>query len=316
MNRSDARTVYAVTPVIAAPADSPLQQAIAGREQARDRWRWVRSLSPLHAVMLTILAVIVLSTIFAPLVAPHDPQQNNLRARLLPPFFEPGGSGEHILGTDELGRDVLSRLIYGARVSLAIAVLGTLLGSAVGALCGLVSGFRRDVFDDTVMLLVDALMSLPFIIIALAVIAVFGSSSIVLTLLAALNGFAGYTRISRGLAMQVTNEQYILSAQSIGLSPVRVLLRHALPNLLAPLIVLSTMEMSSIILLEASLSYLGFGIQPPTPSWGLMVSDGREFLNNAWWIGVPPGIAIMVVAMCFSLLGDWLRDVLDPTTKT
>jgi peptide/nickel transport system permease protein len=307
--------VSPVTPTIATQADSPLQRAVAGRETTHDRWRWVRSLSVLHAVMLAILAAIVLSAVFAPIVAPHDPQLNNLRGRFLPPFFDSGGSTEHLLGTDELGRDVLSRLIYGARVSLAIAILGTLLGSAVGALCGLVSGYRRDALDDAVMLLVDALMSLPFIIIALAVIAIFGSSSVVLTFLATLNGFAGYTRISRGLAMQVTNQQYILSAQSIGLSPVRVLLRHALPNLLAPLIVLSTMEMSSIILLEASLSYLGFGIQPPTPSWGLMVSDGREFLNNAWWIGVPPGIAIMVVAMCFSLLGDWLRDVLDPTTK-
>jgi peptide/nickel transport system permease protein len=141
-----------------------------------------------------------------------------------------------------------------------------------------------------------------------------GSSFGVLIFLAALSGFAGYTRIARGLAMQVTNEQYVLAAQSIGVSPVRVLLRHALPNMLAPMIVLATMEMASIILLEASLSFLGFGVQPPTPSWGQMVSDGRQYLNDSWWVGVPPGIAIMVVAMCISLLGDWLRDLLDPTT--
>jgi peptide/nickel transport system permease protein len=134
-------------------------------------------------------------------------------------------------------------------------------------------------------------------------------------LLAALSGFAGYTRISRGLALQITEQQYIVAAQSLGLSPARVLLRHALPNLIAPLIVLATMEMSSIILLEASLSFLGFGIQPPTPAWGLMVSEGRDYLNSSWWVGVPPGIAIMVVAICISLLGDWLRDLLDPTTR-
>lgn len=265
--------------------------------------------------MLVVLTAIVIAAIFAPIVAPHDPEFNSLRTRLLPPFFESGGSTAHILGTDDLGRDVLSRLIYGARVSLTIAALGTLLGSIIGALCGLVSGYRRGIVDETAMLIVDAFMALPFIIIALAVIAIFGSSSTVLICLAAMNGFAGYTRIARGLALQITNEQYILSAKSIGLAPVRVLLRHALPNMIAPLLVLSTMEMSSIILLEASLSYLGFGVQPPTPSWGLMVSDGREFLNNAWWIGVPPGVAIMVVAMCFSLLGDWLRDLLDPTTR-
>jgi peptide/nickel transport system permease protein len=165
------------------------------------------------------------------------------------------------------------------------------------------------------MLIVDAYISLPFIVIALAVIAVLGSSFVVIAALAAISGFAGYTRISRGLAMQISQEQYVLAAKAIGVSPARLILKHAIPNLIAPLIVLATMEMSSIILLEASLSFLGFGIQPPTPSWGLMVNEGREYLNSSWWVGVPPGIAIMVVAVCISLLGDWVRDLLDPTTR-
>jgi peptide/nickel transport system permease protein len=210
---------------------------------------------------------------------------------------------------------MLSRVIYGARVSLMIAVIGTLAGAVIGVLAGLVSGYRRGAIDDVVMLVVDAYMALPFIVIALAVIAMLGTSLVVITILAAISGFAGYTRIARGLALQVGQEQYVLAARSIGLTFPRILLRHALPNMAAPLIVLATMEMSSIILLEASLSFLGFGIQPPTPSWGLMVSEGRDYLASSWWVGVPPGVAIMVIAMCISLLGDWLRDVLDPTTR-
>jgi peptide/nickel transport system permease protein len=280
----------------------------------RSRWRWIKTLSPLHWVLLAILATIVISAVFAGWIAPYDPTTNDLRNRLTPPAFQAGGSNAHWLGTDQMGRDVLSRLIYGARVSLAIAVIGTIVGAVLGALCGLISGFKRGTIDDFIMLVVDAYISLPFIIIALAVIAMLGSSFFVITLLAILSGFAGYTRISRGLALQITQEQYIVAARSIGVSPARVLCRHALPNLLAPLIVLATMEMSSIILLEASLSFLGFGIQPPTPAWGLMVSEGREYLNSSWWVGVPPGIAIMTIAICISLLGDWLRDVLDPTT--
>ncbi len=297
--------------------DSPLQNALSTRTEtvSTNRWAWVRTLSPLHWVLLVVLATIIIAAVFAGSVAPHDPKLNELRGRLLPPAWESGGSTDHLLGTDQLGRDVFSRIIYGARISLAIAVLGTLAGATFGALCGLVSGFRRGAIDEIVMLVVDAFMSLPFIIIALAVIAMLGSSFGVLIFLAALSGFTGYTRIARGLAMQVSNEQYILAAQSIGVSSTRVLLRHTLPNMLAPMIVLATMEMASIILLEASLSFLGFGIQPPTPSWGQMVSDGRQYLNDSWWVGVPPGVAIMVVAMCISLLGDWLRDLLDPTTK-
>lgn len=293
-----------------------LQGALNDRESKgrRDRWRWIKTLSPLHWVLLIVLTGIVLSAIFAGIIAPYDPTTNDLRHRLTPPAFQAGGSSDHWLGTDQMGRDMLSRLIYGARVSLAIAVVGTIVGATLGALCGLISGFRRGAIDDFIMLIVDAYISLPFIIIALAVIAMLGSSFFVITLLAILSGFAGYTRISRGLAMQITQEQYIIAARSIGVSPSRVLCRHALPNILAPLIVLATMEMSSIVLLEASLSFLGFGIQPPTPAWGLMVSEGREYLNSSWWVGVPPGIAIMVIAICISLLGDWLRDVLDPTT--
>lgn len=290
--------------------------ALASAEAAyrRSRWLWLKTLSPLHWVLITILGVIVVSAMLANVIAPSDPSRNDLLNRLAPPVFQEGGTYAHLLGTDQLGRDILSRLMYGARVSLTIAVIGTLLGAALGAFCGLLAGFRRGVLDDLMMLIVDAYIALPFIIIALSVVAVLGSSFIVITFLAILSGFAGYTRVSRGLALQITQQQYILAAKSIGVPPLRMLVRHALPNIAAPLIVLTTMEMSSIILLEASLSFLGFGLQPPTPAWGLMVNEGREYLHTSWWVGVLPGAAIMLVAISISLIGDWLRDVLDPTT--
>ena len=291
------------------PALADLAPPSAGRAS---RWR---TLSVTHWLLLGMLAAFVLAAVFANWVAPHDPELNNLRLRLMPPAWAEGGSTDYLLGTDQLGRDMLSRVIYGARVSLMIAVIGTLAGAAIGVLAGLVSGYRRGAVDDGVMLLVDAYMALPFIVIAMAVIAMLGTNLVVIIILAATSGFAGYTRIARGLVLQISQEQYVLAARSMGQSFPQILLRHALPNMLAPLIVLATMEMSAIILLEAALSFLGFGIQPPTPSWGLMVSEGRDYLASSWWVGVPPGLAIMAIAMCISLLGDWLRDVLDPTTR-
>lgn len=292
------------------------EPALAGAaRRSRHAGRLLRSLSPLHWVFLCFLVLIVIAALFAPWLAPHDPIRNNLLERLQPPVWMEGGTSAHLLGTDHLGRDLLSRVIHGARISLLIATIGTLAGAALGALFGLLAGFLKGGFDDLIMLIVDAYIALPFIIIALSVVAVLGTSFSVIVLLAILAGLAGYTRITRGLALQISEQQYVLAARSIGASSARILLRHALPNVVAPLIVLTTMEMSAIILMEASLSFLGFGIQPPTPAWGLMVSEGREYLNIAWWVGVIPGLSIMLLAISISLLGDWLRDVLDPTSR-
>jgi peptide/nickel transport system permease protein len=298
-------------------AGQSLGAVIDDPRSSRDRRlpAWFATVSPFQWVLFGILGTIVLAAVFADVVAPYDPTLNDLRAKLAPPVWQDGGSASHLLGTDQLGRDMLSRIVHGSRISLSIALLGTLGGAAIGALAGVIAGYRRGIFDDLLMLIVDAYISLPFIVIALAAIAVFGSSFAVITGLAALSGLAGYTRIARALALQVAQEQYILAARALGASHWRLMLRHAIPNLAAPLIVLATMEMSSIILLEASLSFLGFGIQPPTPAWGLMVNEGRDYLSSAWWVGVPPGLAIMLLAICISLLGDWLRDVLDPRTR-
>lgn len=280
------------------------------------RWWWVRTISPLVWVCLTVVAAFVVCGVLADVIAPYDPTQNDLRARLQPPAFVDGGSTAHLLGTDQLGRDLLSRMIHGARVSLAIGVLGMLCGAAFGVVCGLVSGFVRGAVDEALMFLVDAWVSLPFLIIALSVVAMLGSSLTVLILLATLSGWATYTRVSRGLALAAREQQYILAAQALGASRARLLLRHLLPNIVAPLIVLATLELTAIIMLEASLSFLGFGVQPPTPAWGYMVSEGREYLHTAWWVGVFPGVAIMLVTAAVSLAGDWLRDVLDPTLRS
>lgn len=301
-------------PPVTGRGTMPLEELPSALPPKRSRWAVLRTLRPIHWGLLVILLGIVISAIFAPIVAPHDPTENNLLVRLTPPAWLDGGSSEYLLGTDQLGRDLLSRIIHGARVSLIIATAGTLLGAALGALFGLLAGYSKGWLDNIVMLLVDAYIALPFIIIALSVIAVLGSSFAVITLLAVISGFAGYTRVTRGLALQISEQQYVLAARSLGASQWRILLRHALPNIMAPLIVLSTMEMSSIILMEASLSFLGFGIQPPTPAWGLMVNEGRDYLNTAWWVGVFPGAAIMILASAISLMGDWLRDVLDPTS--
>lgn len=319
IGNAPSRNTVAGEPTDRRPVTVPRRRegsVLAQSQRARSRWQWVRTISPLVWFFLIVLAGFVFAALFADLIAPHDPTQNNLVGRLQPPAFASGGSRDHLLGTDQLGRDLLSRLIHGARVSLVIAFVGTLLGATFGAICGLSSGFLRGRLDEAMMLVVDAYIALPFLIIALSVVAMLGSSMRVLILLAALAGWASYTRVTRGLTLRAREEQYVLAARAIGVGTPRLILRHILPNVLAPLIVLTTFELTGIILLEASLSFLGFGIQPPTAAWGLMVSEGREYLHSAWWVGIFPGVAIMLVAISVSLAGDWLRDVLDPTLRS
>jgi peptide/nickel transport system permease protein len=283
--------------------------------QGRSHWWWLRTLSPLTVTCLTILTAFILCGILADVIAPYDPTANDLRARLQAPAFSEGGTSDHLLGTDQLGRDLLSRIIHGARVSLAIGFLGMLLGALVGVLSGLIAGFVRGLVDETLMLLVDVVIALPFLIIALSIISVFGTSLAILIIVAAFSGWASYTRVARGLVLGAREQPYVLASRALGARPRRLLFRHILPNIVAPLIVLASFQLTSIILLEASLSFLGFGMQPPTASWGQMVSEGREYLNTAWWIGVFPGVALMLITISVSLSGDWLRDVLDPSLR-
>lgn len=263
---------------------------------------------------LGVMGVFVICGVFAEPLAPHDPVTQDLRARLRPPIGF-GGTMEYPLGTDALGRDVLSRLIFGARVSLAIGFAGMLIGLALGTLCGLVAGFARGWLDDAMMFFVDVKLAVPFLVIMLAGVAVLGRSLLVLTLLAGVSGWGAYTRMARGMALKTREQPYVLAARALGAGNGRLIGRHILPNILPPMVVLATLNLTEVIFLESSLSFLGVGVKPPTPSWGAMLSDGRSYLNLAWWTAVFPGVAIMLVTMAISLSGDWLRDVLDPTLR-
>ncbi|CAN5570718.1 ABC transporter permease [soil metagenome] len=258
---------------------------------------------------LVIIVAMVAIAIFAPMLAPHDPAHQDLRGRLASP------SSEHWLGNDQLGRDVLSRTLYGTRISIGVAAFGTVAGMVIGSLLGMLSGYLRGHFDNTVMFLVDAQQALPFIIVALLAIAIFGANIPTLLALVSIAGWEVYARFARASTLVVRESQYVLASRCIGTSEARILIRHVLPNILSPLIVIATLNITALILLESSLSFLGVGVQPPTPSWGGMISEGRQYLNTAWWIVVGPAAAMVVLTLSISLAGDWLRDVLDPTTR-
>lgn len=290
----------------------------AGRALAEDAAEWVIRRRPrvpwTIAGCFVVLGLFVFCGVFADVVAPRDPIAQNLRARLAPPALV-GGSSAYLLGADALGRDLLSRLIFGARTSLSIGAAGMAIGLCVGSVSGMVAGYARGVVDDVVMFLVDAYVALSFLVIALTVVALFGNSWPVLIGLAGMAGWGHYTRLARGQVLGVREQPYVAAARALGASPAAVLWRHVLPNIAGPMIVLATYELTAVILLEASLSFLGLGIKPPTPSWGSMLGEGRGYLNTAWWIGVLPGLAIVLVTTSISLAGDWLRDVLDPTLQ-
>jgi peptide/nickel transport system permease protein len=278
------------------------------------RWAWVRQVSPLIWLCMGVLAAFVACGVFAEWLAPHDPTAQSLRARLRPPLGF-GGTAEYPLGTDALGRDVLSRVIFGARVSLAIGATGALIGLVLGTSCGLIAGFARGWVDDAVMFLVDVKLALPYLVIMLTLVSLLGRSMTVLVLVAGFSGWGSYTRMARGMALRAREEQYVLAARSLGAGGARLVFRHVLPNAVAPLVVLATLNLTEVIFLESSLSFLGAGVRPPTPSWGSMLSEGRDYLHTAWWAGVLPGVAIVLVTMSISLTGDWVRDRLDPTLR-
>ena len=270
-----------------------------------------------HLIKLcfVVLILLALAALVAPLIAPHDPAEMVLLARLQEPAGFDGGTSEYPLGTYHLGRDILSRAIYGARVSLGIGLIGMLIGAIIGTTVGMVSGFRRGLIDEGLMFLVDAQLAMPFLIMAIIAITIFGTNLAVLIVIVGLAGWESYARLARAMVLSAREQQYVLAAQASGATKTRVLCRHILPNISAPLIVLATFQLTAIILLEASLSFLGIGVQPPTPSWGSMIGEGRGYLNTAWWIAIVPGAAIVLATITISLIGDWLRDALDPTLR-
>jgi len=269
---------------------------------------------------VTLLAVLflvalVVFTVGAKILAPHPPTGLNLRDGLLPPLSRGAAGDFYLLGTDELGRDIFSRLIYGARVSVSVGALGAVISALVGVFMGLTAGYKGGLYEDIVMRLVDGMLSLPSLLVALFVLFVLGGGFLNLILVFSILHWMVFARLSRGLALEARSSTYVQAARALGATDMRIIFYHILPNVIAPILVLLTLEIAILILSEASLSFLGFGVQPLDPSWGLMIADGREHIRSAWWLVAFPGIAIFLTALSLNLVANWLRAVTDPVQR-
>ena len=263
----------------------------------------------------SVLFILLCFAIFAPVISPHSPTQIDVGNSFSPPAWHEDGSWGNFLGTDKLGRDVLSRLIYGARVSLTLSLLIILIGGGTGTFLGILSGYLGKTADAILQRFVELILALPTILVALVFVFTFGASFT--SVMFVLSPFlaARFIRIIRGETLTVRERDYVAIAQVIGSPTYRILWRHILPNVFNTVIVLATLEVGHLILLESSLSFLGVGVPPPNPAWGLMVSDGREFITSAYWITLFPGLAILATVLSLNLFGDWLRDTLDPRRR-
>jgi peptide/nickel transport system permease protein len=263
-----------------------------------------------------VLILFVAVALAAPLLPLSDPVRGNLVARLLAPTWDGLLSpGAHPLGTDQLGRDILSRIVYGSRATLAIAGMAVVLGGIVGVALGIVAGYFRGITDTILMRLVDIQLALPLMLLALLVVAAFGPSMTNLVVVLALTSWIRYARIVRGQVLAVREREFVLSTVAIGASTARIMFRHILPNILTPALVVATLELARIIIMDAALSFLGLGLQPPSPSWGRMLADGRTYMSTAWWVVTFPGLAIVLTVLSVNLVGDWLRDYFDPRQR-
>jgi peptide/nickel transport system permease protein len=272
-------------------------------------------ITPGIALILVLLAAFVLTAIGAPVLAPHDPLRQSLLLRLRPPGTAMP-TGYFLLGTDDLGRDLLSRIIYGAQASLAVAALSVSVSLLVGTPLGLLAGWFRGWTAILIMRLVDTMLSIPAILLAVLTVAVLGPGFIKLVLVLGLTRWPRYTRVAYAQTLQVATLPFIRAAEMAGSRAPRILLRHVLPNIAGPLMVVATTEFGLMILFEAGLSFLGLGIQPPYPSWGSIMSAGRQYVERAWWMTVFPGACLFVLVLCVNLFGDWLRDRVDPRSRS
>lgn len=261
------------------------------------------------------LILLVLFAVFAPLIAPYDPTAQNIMIRLKPPAWIEGGSWSYLFGTDHLGRDVLSRVLFGARISLVVGVATVALAGTVGVLVGLSAGYFGGRVDAFLVAVIDTVVAFPGLLLVLLILAVIGPSTLTVIVVLALNGWMVYARITRGIVMGMRSTPYIEAAETIGCKPSRVILRHILPNLTAPLLTLGTLEFARMVLAEAALSFLGLGIQPPASSWGLDVATGKEYMFRAWWLVTFPGLAIAATVLAINLLASWFRVTSDPVER-
>ena len=262
-----------------------------------------------------LLIVLVIPAIFAEVVSPYNPLKGQLGDRLTPPFWQEGGSAAHLLGTDKLGRDMLSRIIYGSRISVKISAVSILVGGVMGTFLGIAAGYFGGRVDAVIMRLVDISLSIPIILLGLVLVAALGPAESTVIIVVVVLLWSRYARLVRGEALAIRVQDYIARARVAGSSHTRIMLTHVLPNMFNSLVVLATLQVGFVILLEATLSFLGAGIPKPTPAWGLMVADGRELIVVAWWVAFFPGLAILLTVLSMNLLGDWLRDRLDPKQR-
>jgi peptide/nickel transport system permease protein len=260
-------------------------------------------------VGLVLLAAIVVIAVFAPLIAPHDPLEQNIVARLEPP------GGEFLLGTDSYGRDVLSRLIYGARISLLVGFVAILIAMAIGSTIGIVSGYIGGRFDQIVMSLLDVMLSFPTLLLGLMIAAMLGASLQNLIIAIAITEIAPFARVARAPTISLKHRDFVEAGRALGFGPVRIMGVHILPNMISDVVVLSSLWMASAIRTEASLSFIGLGVPPPTPTWGSMIREGFENILDAWWLAVFPSLAILITVLALNLLGDALRDAIDPKLR-
>jgi peptide/nickel transport system permease protein len=264
---------------------------------------------------ITVLAIIVLIALFAPLLAEHDPYSQDLLARMKPPFWMAGSNPDHILGTDHLGRDYLARLLYGARISLAIGLVAALISGLIGTAMGVAAGYFGGRVDLVVTFLINVRLAMPVVLVALAVVAILGGSLQVVVTVLGLLLWDRFAVVMRSSVLQVRDLEYVNAAKAIGCSTRRIILSEIMPNIVNNLIVVATLEMAHAILLEAALSFLGLGVQPPTPSWGLMISEGKQMMLFEPWLIAIPGVALFILVLAINLLGDGLRDVTAPENR-
>jgi len=279
------------------------------------RWRKIlRKLFENKGAVFGLIMVlgVIFSAVLAPLISPHDPILQDVEKRLIPPMGQEGADPRYLLGTDHLGRDIVSRLIYGAQISIVVSVSAVGLSAVLGTLIGLFSGFYGGKVDNIFMRIADVQLAFPFILLAIAIIAVLGPNlqNIILTM--GITGWVIYARVVRAEVLSLREKEFITSVRALGGSNGRIIFNHLFPNVVPPIIVIVTLEMARMIIMEAALSFLGLGIQPPTPTWGGMLADGRVYLVTSWWLATFPGLVIMLVVLGINLLGNWLRDMLDP----
>lgn len=258
---------------------------------------------------------IIASSLFFPLVYPHDPLAQDLLMRLIPPFWQKGGSLSFPLGTDNLGRDILVRILYGSRVSLLVGFSSVLVACVSGIGLGLISGYYGGRIDSVIMRLADVFMAYPFMLLTISVIAVLGNSIFNLILVLGLSDWVTYARTIRGSVLSIKKKEFVLASRSVGTPHRVILMRQIFPNVLSPILVLATVRVANIIIWESGLSFLGMGVPPPMPTWGRMLAEGRVYIADAWWLVTLPGLAIMLTILSINLLGDGLRDALDPRLR-